>query len=114
MPVSDIQHNENGILILAFIVAGILLNFGLFFVLSILAPVTAGIVSGYFINEYRIGALCGFLSASVAYSIIFVVTAALATDIPVIVSAVLIMGILDAAGGVLGVFLHSVNRTRMN
>ena len=114
MPVSDIQYEESGVRILAFIAVGILLNFGLFFILSLLAPVTAGIVSGYFINEYRIGALCGFLSASVAYSIIFVVTAAMAMDILAIMSAVLIMGILDAAGGTLGVFLHSVSRTRMN
>ena len=114
MSVSDIQHNENAVRILAFIAVGILLNFGLFFILSILAPVTAGIVSGYFINEYKIGTLSGSLSAIVAYSIIFVVTAAMTMDILAITSAVLIMGVLGAAGGALGVFLHSVNRTGMN
>lgn len=114
MSVSGIQHDENPVRILAFIAVGILLNFGLFFILSVLAPVIAGIGSGYFINEYRIGALTGFLSATVAYSIIFVVTAATAMDVLVITSAVLIMGILGAAGGALGVLLHSVNRSRMN
>ncbi|RDE14122.1 MAG: hypothetical protein C4K48_07330 [Candidatus Thorarchaeota archaeon] len=114
MSVSDAQNHGNAVGILAFIAVGILLNFGLFFILSILAPVTAGFVSGYLINEYRIAALSGFLSATVAYSIIFVVTAAMTTDILIIASAVLIMGVLGAAGGALGVILHSVNRTRMN
>jgi len=112
--VSEAQDDGNAVRILAFIAVGILLNFGLFFILSILAPVTAGIVSGYVINEYKTSALSGLLSATVAYSIIFVVTAVMTMDIPVIASAVLIMGILDAVGGALGVFLHSVNRTRMN
>jgi len=99
----DSQYDENIVRVFAFVAAGILLNFGLFFVLSILTPLVVGLVSGFFFFRYRVGAFVGTLSAATAYSIIFIVTATTAFDFLTISSAVAIMIVLGAIGGILGV-----------
>jgi len=102
----DNQSNENIVRVFALIAAGILLNFGLFFILSILTPLIVGLVSGFFFFRYREGVSVSALSAVVSYSIIFIVTATMTIDILAISSAVMIMAVLGVFGGILGVFLH--------
>jgi len=100
------QYDENVVRVFAFIAAGILLNFGLFFVLSIFTPLVVGLVSGFFFFRYRVGVFVGTLSAATAYSIIFIVTATTIIDAFAIASAVAIMMGLGAFGGILGVLAH--------
>lgn len=89
----------------AIIAAGILLNLGLFFILALFAPLVVGMVCGYILGHKRNGILAGFLSAVFAYSLIFIVTG-FATDIPVFVSALLIMSFLGAVGGYIGALVQ--------
>jgi len=106
MTVSENQYNENVVRIFALIAAGVLLNFGLFFILSILTPIIVGFISGFFFYRYSEGALVGTLSAALSYTIIFIVTSSMTMDILSISSAVLIMSILGLFGGILGVLFH--------
>jgi len=104
--VIDNQNNENIVRVIALISAGVLLNFGLFFILSILTPLVVGFVSGFFFFRYRVGVFVSALSAAVAYTIIFIVTATVTIDILAISSAILIMTGLGAFGGIVGVLVH--------
>ncbi len=102
----DSQYNENIVRVFALVAAGILLNFGLFFILSIITPLVVGLVSGFFFFRYRAGVIVGTLSAAIAYSIIFIVTATTTIDLLVISSAIAIMAGLGAFGGIVGVLVH--------
>ncbi|MFW9956616.1 MAG: hypothetical protein ACFFCT_00980 [Candidatus Odinarchaeota archaeon] len=106
MTVIDNQYNENIVRVIALISAGVLLNFGLFFILSILTPLVVGFVGGFFFFRYRAGVFVSALSTAVAYTIIFIVTATVAIDILAISSAIAIMTGLGAFGGIAGVFVH--------
>ncbi|MFW9960449.1 MAG: hypothetical protein ACFFDV_05490 [Candidatus Thorarchaeota archaeon] len=106
MSVRESQYDENIVRVFAFVAAGILLNFGLFFILSIFTPLVVGLVSGFFFFRYRVGSFVGTLSAAIAYSIVFVVTATVTFDAYAIALAVAIMMILGAFGGILGVLVH--------
>jgi hypothetical protein len=103
------QYNENIVRIFAFVAAGTLLNFGLFFILSIVTPIIVGVISSFFFYRYRVGVLVGTLSAAIAYSIIFIVTVSTTMDILAISLAVAIMSILGLFGGIIGVQLHRRN-----
>jgi hypothetical protein len=103
---TDRQHNQNIVQIFGLLTAGVLLNFGLFFIFAIFTPLIVGLISGFFFYGYREGVFVGALSATVAYSIIFIVTGTITPDIFIISSAVAIMAILGAFGGTLGVLLH--------
>jgi hypothetical protein len=110
MAVQDIRYEESIVRIFALVAAGVLLNFGLFFVLSIFAPLVIGLLGGFFFSRYRIGVPVGIISAVVSYSIIFSLAPSMITEIWAIIGAVSIMAFLGAIGAGLGVFLHSRKR----
>jgi hypothetical protein len=92
------------------ILAAVLLNLGLFFILAFLAPIVAGIVVGFFLERKDIGTLAGFLGALFSYSGILFVTEYLtgfSTDFITLVAAVALMGLFGALGGLLGAFVRS-------
>lgn len=85
--------------------AGILLNFGLFFLLALFAPLVVGIVCGYILGQKRNGILAGFLSAVFSYSLMFSVSV-IGYDILALITAVLIMSFLGGFGGYIGALLR--------
>lgn len=97
--------NDEKMRTFAIAAAGILLNLGLFFVLALFAPLVVGMVCGYILGHKRNGILAGFLSAVLAYSLIFIVTG-FAIDIPVFISAVLIMSSIGGIGGYIGILIQ--------
>ena len=97
--------DNNAVRIFAMIAAGILLNLGLFFVLIFLAPLIAGMVCGYILRHKRNGILSGFLSSVFSYSLIFAVTGSSVGFLDLI-GAVLIMSLIGALGGFIGVVLQ--------
>lgn len=99
------RFNDDTIRVLAIIVAGILLNLGLFFILAIFAPLVVGLVCGYILDYKRNGIIAGFLSAVFSYSLIFAV-AGFATDIIVFSVSILIMAIIGAVGGFIGARIY--------
>jgi hypothetical protein len=105
--VPDTQYEENFVRVIALIAAGILLNLGLFFVLSVFTPLVIGLLSGFFFTRYQAGVLTGAVSALISYSIVFMVTSFMIMEISAIVIAVLIMTVLGAMGASLGVYIHS-------
>ncbi|MFX1559822.1 MAG: hypothetical protein ACFFBL_04495 [Promethearchaeota archaeon] len=90
------------------ILAIVLFNFGLFFILNFLAPIVTGIIVGFLTTRIRDGMVVGFLGTVLSYCIIFVISewflgfTTPAIDVAV---AVLIMGLLGAGGGLMGAFL---------
>jgi predicted membrane metal-binding protein len=87
------------------ILATVLLNFGLFFILNFLAPFVTGIIIGFLIAKKRDGVVVGFIGSILSYIIVFVLSEWLLgfTSAPLNVAiAVLIMGALGAAGGLIG------------
>ena len=99
------RFNDDAIRVLAIIVAGILLNLGLFFILAIFAPLVVGLVCGYILDYKRNGIIAGLLSAVFSYSLIFAV-AGFATDIIVFSVSILIMAIIGAVGGFIGARIY--------
>ncbi|MHA2179480.1 MAG: hypothetical protein ACXAAO_09390 [Candidatus Thorarchaeota archaeon] len=92
------------------ILVAVLLNIGLFFILAFFAPLVSGIVVGFFIGNMKKGSFAGFIGAFLSYSAILLITEFLtgfATDILTLVSAVLLMGIIGALGGLIGVWIRS-------
>jgi len=85
--------------------ATILLNFGLFFILNFITPLIAGFVIGFILVKIRDGIGASFLGTVISYSIIFVISEWFLgfTSQPLdVLVAVLIMGIIGAAGGLIG------------
>jgi hypothetical protein len=107
MTKSAAQYEENIVRVFALTAAGILLNFGMFFVLSVFAPLLIGLLSGFFFTRYQKGILTGSVSALISYTIIFVATSVATMNVIAIVTAVLIMAVLGGIGGASGVYLHS-------
>jgi hypothetical protein len=97
--------NDEAMRAFAMIAAGILLNWGLFFVLAIFAPLVVGIACGYILHDRRYGILTGVVSAVFSYWLIFTVTG-YGVDLMVLGSALLIMGIIGGVGGLLGASIH--------
>ena len=88
----------------------VLLNIGLFFILSYFAPLVSGLVAGFFLGNYKKGALAGFIGIFLSFSSLLLVTEYLtgfATDIPTLFFAVVLMGLSGALGGLLGVVIRS-------
>ena len=104
--ISDSPLVRIGLLILT----AVLLNIGLFFILAFFAPLVAGFVVGFFLERKDIGTLAGFLGALFSYSGILFVTEYLtgfSTDFITLVAAVILMGLIGALGGFLGVLVRS-------
>jgi hypothetical protein len=97
----------------AMVAAGILLNLGLSFLLTLLTPIVVGIVCGYILHETREGILSGILSALFAYALIFIVTG-YATDLIAFGSALLIMCVLGGVGGYIGIIFQKRVRVISN
>lgn len=92
------------------ILAAVLLNIGLFFILAFFAPLVAGLVGGFFLERSKIGAISGFIGAFLSYSAILLMTEYLTgfpTDPLILVSAVVLMGLIGALGGFLGSWIRS-------
>lgn len=92
------------------ILAAVLLNVGLFFILAFFAPLVAGLVVGFFLGKSKTGSLAGFLSAFFSYSGILFLTEYLtgfSSDVLILVSAVVLMGLIGALGGLLGAIIRN-------
>ncbi len=96
--------------LLLMILATVLLNFGLFFILNFLAPLVTGIIIGFLVAKIRDGVVVGFIGTILSYIIVFVLSEWLLgfTSAPLDVAvAVLIMGTIGAAGGLIGSVISS-------
>jgi len=95
------------------VLAVILLNFGLFFILIFFAPFVAGLIVGYIIAKTRDGVVIGLIGSALCYILIFTLTELLtgfSTPIIDIVGAVITMGLIGAVGGWIGSFISSKQR----
>lgn len=87
------------------ILVTILLNFGMFFILNFLAPLITGVIVGFLLVKIRDGISVSFSGTIISYFIIFLISEWFlgfrntALDIAI---AILIMGILGTAGGIIG------------
>ena len=91
--------------VFAIFAAGILLNWGLFFVLTLFTPLVVGFVCGYILGHKRNAIIAGTLSAVFSYGLLFIATG-FASDLIVFSEAVLIMAIIGGVGGFIGTLLH--------
>lgn len=92
------------------ILVAVMLNLGLFFILAFFAPLVAGLVVGIFLEKSRIGTFAGFMGALIGYSTILLITEYLTgftTDPFTLISAVLLMALIGALGGLLGALIRS-------
>ena len=98
---------------LLLILVAILLNTGLFFLLNVLAPLLSGCIVGFLASKMRDGMAATFIGTILSYSIIFIVSEWFlgfpSTPFD-IATAVLIMGVIGAFGGLIGANVFS--RTR--
>ncbi len=95
------------------VLATILLNFGLFFVLNFLAPLVTGVLIGFILVKIRDSLAVSFIGTIFSYCIVFVISEWFLgfTNTPLdIALAVLIMGIIGTTGGLIGSLISS--RTR--
>ena len=96
--------------IILMILATVMLNLGLFFILAFFAPLVAGLIVGFFLEKSYIGSLAGFIGAAVSYSVILLITEYLigfTTDPLTLVFAVILMALIGAFGGLLGAVIRS-------
>ena len=94
------------------VLAVILFNFGLFFILNFLAPIVTGVLVGFLIAKIRDGVAVSFLGTVLSYYLVFIISEwflGFTTPLIDVVVAVLIMGGLGAGGGLIG----SLISTRM-
>ncbi|MHA1613227.1 MAG: hypothetical protein ACTSYJ_00095 [Candidatus Thorarchaeota archaeon] len=105
MPDTMNLFNDNGMRVFAILAAGILLNWGLFFILALLAPLVVGFICGYILGHQRNAIFAGTLSAAFSYALLFIATGS-ASDLLVFSEAVLIMAILGGVGGFIGTLLY--------
>ncbi|MBY8996614.1 MAG: hypothetical protein KGD60_02695 [Candidatus Thorarchaeota archaeon] len=92
------------------VVATVLLNFGLFPVLNFIAPLVSGIIIGFLVAKIRDGVAVSFLGTIISFSIVFVIAewfAGFTTPFIDVVGAVLIMGGIGTAGGLIGSVISS-------
>ncbi len=87
------------------IVATILFNFGLFFILNFLAPLITGIIIGFLNAKIEDGVVVSFTGTLISYFILFTISEWIqgfnnaAIDIAI---AILIMASIGSIGGALG------------
>ncbi|MGY5856140.1 MAG: hypothetical protein RTS72_06020 [Candidatus Thorarchaeota archaeon] len=96
------------------ILATILLNFGLFFILNFLAPLVTGIIIGFLVAKIRDGFIVGFVGTILSYSIVFVIAewfVGFTTPVLDVIGAVLIMGGIGAVGGLIGSIISTKVRS---
>jgi len=99
------RFNDDAMRVFAIFAAGILLNWGLFFILTILTPLVAGLICGYILGDQRNSIIIGTLSAMFSYALLFIATGS-ASDLLVFSEAVLIMAIIGGVGGFIGTLLY--------
>ena len=99
------RFNDDGMRVFAILAAGILLNWGLFFILALLAPLVVGLICGYILGHQRNAIFAGTLSAAFSYALLFIATGS-ASDLLVFSEAVLIMAIIGGVGGFIGTLLY--------
>ena len=86
--------------------AGILLNWGLSFILTIFAPLVVGFICGYILGHQRNAIIAGTLSAVFSYGVLFYATG-YASDLIVFSEAVLIMALIGGVGGFIGTRIYT-------
>ena len=92
------------------VLAVVLLNFGLFFLLNFLAPLVSAMIIGYVVARIRDGVAIGFVGTALSYILVFVITEwfiGFSTPIIDVVGAVLIMSAIGAVGGLIGSAISS-------
>jgi predicted membrane metal-binding protein len=96
------------------IIVIVLLNFGLFFILNLIAPLAVGLFVGFFIAKPKDSLATTFFGTTLSYSIVFLITewylgfANAAIDV---VIAVIIMGVIGTVGGLIGAILSIKTHT---
>nr|KXH74165.1 MAG: hypothetical protein AM325_06705 [Candidatus Thorarchaeota archaeon SMTZ1-45] len=83
----------------------ILLNFGFFFILNFLTPLVTGVIVGFMVARIKNGITISFIGTIFSYFIVFLVSEWLLSfrNNPLDVAiAILIMGLIGAAGGLIG------------
>jgi len=99
------RFNDDAMRVFAMLAAGILLNWGLFFILTLITPLVVGIICGYILVHQRNAIIAGTLSAAFSYALLFIATGS-ASDLIVFSEAVLIMAIFGGVGGFIGSVLY--------
>ncbi|MCK5265259.1 MAG: hypothetical protein KAR03_06595 [Candidatus Thorarchaeota archaeon] len=99
------RFNDDAMRVFAILAAGILLNWGLFFILTLITPLVVGIICGYILVHQRNAIIAGTLSAAFSYALLFIATGS-ASDLIVFSEAVLIMVIFGGVGGFIGSVLY--------
>jgi len=99
------RFNDDAMRVFAMLAAGILLNWGLFFILTLITPLVVGIITGYILVHQRNAIIAGTLSAAFSYALLFIATGS-ASDLIVFSEAVLIMAIFGGVGGFIGSVLY--------
>ena len=96
------------------VLATILLNFGLFFILNLLAPLVTGLIIGFLVVKVRDGFVVGFIGTILSYFIVFLISEwfiGFTTPFIDVALAVLIMGGIGAGGGLIGSLISSRMRS---
>ncbi len=87
------------------VIATILFNFGLFFILNFLAPFVAGFIIGFLVAKIRDGVVVSFTGTLTSYFIIFTISewfqgfSSAPLDVFI---AILIMVAIGSVGGIIG------------
>ena len=92
--------------VFAILAAGILLNWGLSFILTIFTPLVVGFICGYILGHQRNAIITGTLSAVFSYGLLFYATG-YASDLVVFSEAVLIMALIGGVGGFFGTLIYT-------
>ena len=95
---------------LLMVIVVILLNFGLFFMINILAPLVTGFIVGYLVARIRDGVAIGFIGTALSYLLVFLISEwflNFSTPIFDVISAIIIMALIGAVGGLIGSFISS-------
>ncbi|MHA1963151.1 MAG: hypothetical protein ACW97G_01075 [Candidatus Thorarchaeota archaeon] len=96
------------------VLATVLLNFGLFFILNFLAPLVTGIAVGFLLVKIRDGVVVGFVGTLLSYTIVFVISEwflGFSSNPLDVVMAVLIMGGIGTFGGLIGSLIATRTRS---
>jgi hypothetical protein len=112
MPEKTRKRSQDNTRFLMITGAAFLLNLGFFIILFIFTPLAAGLIAGYLLQSKWDGWISGMLGGTIAYAALFLVTEAISGftgDPLMVVSAVILMGVLGAVGGLIGGFFASLN-----
>jgi len=100
-----VNQTYDALRVFAILAAGILLNWGLSFILIIFTPLVVGFICGYILGHQRNAIITGSLSAVFSYGLLFYVTG-YASDLIVFTEAVLIMALIGGVGGFIGTLVY--------